>query len=211
MLLSLIPDYPIDTFLIDDGWQDIDIKRPRKKDDGSDYHAGREKVLRSFHPWDGFGGSLREVVDMMKERGVNEVGVWMTLQGYWDGIDPEGELREKYDCQAYPIAQRDQARDVDDLVLDEAGLQVWLPHKDKAKQFWLDWFIYLKGEGIGFVKVCCRLSCFFTVVANTRWTIKRRTTRWLVSKLKKRSEQCGKGCWKLSKRSGAIPAESSCA
>lgn len=153
VLLSLVPTFPIDTFLIDDGWQDITIKVPRKKDDGTDYHAGREKVLRSFHPWDGFGGPLGEIVACIKERGVKDVGVWMTLQGYWDGIDPDCELREKYNCQPYTIAQRGQARDVDDLKPDEVGLQVWLPHKDKAKAFWIDWFTYLKGEGIGFVKV----------------------------------------------------------
>jgi hypothetical protein len=139
-----VPSFPIDTFLIDDGWQDV-TTRPAEPS------GHRPRALRSFGAWDGLGGSIKEVVDAIKAKGVKYVGAWMTLQGYWDGIDPDGELNEAYACQAHPVAKRGSARAVDQL--EENGGQAWLPSPGKAEQFWIDWFSFLKRQGIDFVKV----------------------------------------------------------
>lgn len=140
ILLSLVPSYPISTFLIDDGWQDV-----------AD-HRGQRRHLHSFGPWDGFGASIAEVVAELKEKGVGEVGVWMTLQGYWNGIDPDSDLKDRYECQPYPIARRNQLRGgVGEVLAGDAV--AWLPSPNKAEAFWKDWLAELKEAGIGFVKV----------------------------------------------------------
>jgi len=140
ILLSLVPSYPTSTFLIDDGWQDV-----------AD-HRGQSRHLHSFGPWDGFGASLSEVVIALKDKGVGEVGVWMTLQGYWNGIDPNSALKDKYECKPHRIAERHQPRG--DVTKMKAGPSIaWLPSPEKAEGFWRDWLTELKEAGISFVKV----------------------------------------------------------
>ena len=140
LLLSLLPPFPISTFLIDDGWQDVFKK------------SGMERQLASFGPWEGFGGSLKELVDEIKDRGVKEVGVWLTLQGYWDGIDPTSELATRYACQPHPVGDRHQPRGGVKSI-QKGDRVAWLPSPEEAGPFWRDWFAGLKEAGIGFVKV----------------------------------------------------------
>ena len=145
LLLGLIPSDPISTFLIDDGWHDITSDRR----------------LKSFGTWDGFGGTMKEVVGAVKKRTSAQVGVWMTLEGYWFGIDPKSELAEKYECQGFRLGKKD-VMGVQDGPLappeEELGDQVmYVPHPRRAKQFWLDWLQGLKADGVDFIKVsvCC--------------------------------------------------------
>jgi hypothetical protein len=67
---------PIETFLIDAGWQAIDSD-PDASNIGAD--TIRRK-LSAFEPYEGLGGSLKEVVGMIKTElpTVKDVGVWMT-------------------------------------------------------------------------------------------------------------------------------------
>jgi len=97
---------------------------------------------------------MKEVVDALKAKGIEEVGVWMTLQGYWNSIDKNSPLIQKYDCQSYRSANRDQVRGgVNDPLHTGDRDDQWLPSPEKAAQFWLDWFTEMKSWGIDFVKV----------------------------------------------------------
>ncbi len=148
MLLDLVPDLEIKTFLIDDGWQDI---REHSTRPGS----SSRRSLFSFDCWDGMGAPMTEVVSSLKAKGIEEVGVWLTLQGYWWSIDPDSPLIEKYDCQPHPTARGDQPRGGAVILLEplEPVEEQWLPSPDKAAPFWEDWFREMKSWGIGFVKV----------------------------------------------------------
>jgi hypothetical protein len=101
---------------------------------------------------------MEEVVESLKAKGMEEVGVWMTLQGYWYGIDPSSPLIQKYDCRAYRAMRPGQPRGGVNVPLDPGDEEQWHPSPEKAAQFWLDWFTEMKGWGIDFVKVS--LSCY---------------------------------------------------
>ncbi|KAK6905258.1 hypothetical protein I204_08086 [Kwoniella mangroviensis CBS 8886] len=137
LLLSLIPsDLPIKTFLIDDGWQDT-------------LSTSTHRRLMSFKPYEDFGGTLKEVVDAIKDSGVEKVGVWLTLQGYWEGIHPSSTLIETYDCVEYQKGKPNGGLE------DEGqpdGNSIWLPPPHEARRFWDDWFGQLKEAGINFIK-----------------------------------------------------------
>ena len=140
LLMSLVPSVPITTFLIDDGWQDVTItKLPNRT----------RRRLKSFHPWDQLGASMTDVVSSLKKTGIKEVGVWLTLQGYWEGIDPDSELVQKYDCKPHNMESPS----------DDQDNQLWLPRPDRAAAFWRDWFTEMKSWGIGFVKVSETVVC----------------------------------------------------
>lgn len=136
-LLTLVPEFPIKTFLIDDGWQDVSSSRS----------------LVSFHEWDGMKAPMTDVVSSLKIKGIQEVGVWLTLQGYWISIDPSSDLIQKYDCRAYKTASRDQPRGGVNVPLETGQGEHWLPSPEKAGQFWMDWLSQMKSWGITFVKV----------------------------------------------------------
>ena len=140
ILLSLIPPFPVSTYLIDDGWQDIVFD-----DRGL-------KRLHSFHPWSNFGGDITEVITTIKSRGAKYVGVWMTLEGYWHGIDPQSDLARNYECSPFKVS--DHAVDGGFPTSDAEGRnQYWIPSPRKAGAFWRDWFAAMKSCGIDFVKV----------------------------------------------------------
>jgi hypothetical protein len=98
---------------------------------------------------------MEGTITALKARGVRKVGVWMALQGYWFGIDPEGELAAEYECESHPTIRPNQTRggvETELKLLEPTTLQ-WLPHPSKAEKFWIDWFSVLKGWGVDFVKV----------------------------------------------------------
>jgi hypothetical protein len=107
----------------------------------------------SLHEWDGMKAPMNEVVDSLKDKGIEEVGVWLTLQGYWISIDGSSPLVKKYDCSPYKTASRDQSRGGVNVPLRVGEGEQWLPSPEKAGQFWFDWFTEMKSWGIGFVKV----------------------------------------------------------
>lgn len=96
---------------------------------------------------------MSKVVSSLKDKGIQEVGVWLTLQGYWISIDPSSPLIQKYDCRSYLTADRSQPRGGVNVPLAPGQGEQWLPSTDKAKDFWVDWFSEMKSWGISFVKV----------------------------------------------------------
>ena len=114
---------PAGYFLIDDGWQSV------KDGKLTGFDADPEK----------FPGGLAQLVSRLKQDfGIRHVGVWHTLQGYWNGIDP-----------ASP---------------QFAGNPQWFwfgrnrrhcpnPLDEHGRRFMAEWYRRLRGQGIDFVKV----------------------------------------------------------
>lgn len=148
-LLGVLPSYPMEIFLIDDGWQH------HNKDAGGRKSYPPRARLVSFRANDQFDGDMEETIRIMKERGIKKVGVWMALEGYWYGIDPDGELAEEYACQPHRVTVPKQVRGgvKESLDLVDPPQYLWLPAPDKAYNFWFDWFTILKSRGVDFVKV----------------------------------------------------------
>ncbi|KAK8845598.1 hypothetical protein IAR55_006314 [Kwoniella newhampshirensis] len=148
LLLSLVPtDFSIKSFLIDDGWQDVHTAPSPHPNSPP---RGR---MVSFNPYPDFGAPMSDVISQIKVKGVQKVGVWMTLQGYWFGLEPHSEMGKKYDVVEYKVGKgKIQRGGVADLG-EEEGEGIWLPSVEKAGQFWTDWFGEMKGWGIDFVKV----------------------------------------------------------
>lgn len=110
---------PITYLLIDDGWM-----------------KQREGALSDFEADPGkFPTGLKGVVDKIKKLGARYVGLWLTLNGYWKGIDKESVLAEKL--------SEDLAK-IDDMLA---------PKPERAFHFYNKWFKILREAGMDFIKV----------------------------------------------------------
>lgn len=114
---------PVKWALIDDGWSQADYQ----KQELTGLDADLEK----------FPGGLRETTRRIRQDyGVEHIGVWHALMGYWNGIksgsDAEAVRREAVQTLA------------DGRVV---------PDPEKSFQFWNRWHSYLAEQGIDFVKV----------------------------------------------------------
>ncbi|KUL90265.1 hypothetical protein ZTR_01958 [Talaromyces verruculosus] len=149
-------DVPIGSFIIDDGWQDIRYGRNG---------AERSRGLWSFGTWEGMNCGLRETVDLIKQTlpTVKDVGVWMTLAGYWNSIVPESPLAKEYEMRTFQL-NRDNVPGIkwqhEGFDGQQSGTstdpkdRVWcLPPKHLAYKFWKDYFSACATAGITFVKV----------------------------------------------------------
>ncbi|PMD33381.1 glycoside hydrolase family 36 protein [Hyaloscypha variabilis F] len=147
---------PVGTFIIDDGWQDI-----RYGLNGSEKTRG----LWSFDTWGHMNSPLSDVVSLIKKTlpTVEDVGVWMTLHGYWNSIAPTSPLAKKYEMQEFKL-NRDNIQGIDWPKNDFDGQQSgsisnpekrtwWLPPPHLAYAFWKDYFTSCFDAGISFVKV----------------------------------------------------------
>lgn len=109
--------------LIDDGWMQT---RNRKL-------CSFQEDCRKFP--EGLKGFVRKAKE---EYGVEKVGVWHSLQGYWHGVEPGSEL---YSAQK------------ENLIRTAAGYLVPAWEEGKAFAFFNAWHDYLKSQGIDFIKV----------------------------------------------------------
>ena len=147
---------PVGTFIIDDGWQDI-----RYGLNGGEKTRG----LWSFDTWESMNSSLSGVVSLVKKTlpTVEDVGVWMTLHGYWNSIAPTSPLAKKYEMRTFKL-NRDNIQGIDWPKNDFDGQQsgsisnpekrTWcLPPPHLAYTFWKDYFTSCFDAGITFVKV----------------------------------------------------------
>lgn len=114
---------PVHWLLIDDGWMQT---KDRKL-------CSIQEDCRKFP--EGLKGFVRKAKE---EYGVEKVGVWHSLQGYWHGIEPDSEL---YSAQK------------ENLVRTAAGYYVPAWEEGKAFAFFNAWHDYLKRQGIDFIKV----------------------------------------------------------
>ena len=114
---------PIGYVLIDDGWQSVANARL------TGFDANPEK----------FPGGLAAAVSRLKnEFGVKYVGVWHTLQGYWDGIDP---------------AAPDFAANPQWFWFGKNHSYCPNPLDGHGRAFMTEWYRRLRSWGIDFVKV----------------------------------------------------------
>lgn len=115
---------PIKWVVIDDGWMQVSDKE-------------RFALLSFREDREKFPHGLKACVDRMKrEYGVERVGVWHALTGYWFGVEKGSELFE---------AQRE--------ALTETNSGLFVPDGEKAYGFFCSWYAYLREQGIDFVKI----------------------------------------------------------
>ncbi len=98
-----------------------------------------ERLLNDFEPdKEKFPNAFAQMIrDIREENDVKWFGVWHTLAGYWDGVTPGSVLAEKQ---------------ADNLFETVNGLLLPDP-KQKGSNFFVDWYTYLKSQGIDFTKV----------------------------------------------------------
>jgi len=114
---------PVKYFLIDAGWMS---SKERKL---CHFEADKKKFP---------GGLVHLARSLKKDWGIRWVGVWHTLQGYWNGIHPDSWLYQKY--KEFFLKGSD-------------GRIIPSPEKMKAFKFYHDWHQFLCRSGIDFVKV----------------------------------------------------------
>ncbi|MFW5872533.1 MAG: Sip1-related alpha-galactosidase [bacterium] len=123
---------PVKWFLIDDGWLDITNDK---------LNSFRPDSLRFPNGFKSLTARLRN------DFNINEIGVWHTLNGYWNGLNENGELTRQY---------KDLISYYDQIVwINESPTKMIFvdPRSSDSYQFYEDWYSYLGGEGINFVKV----------------------------------------------------------
>jgi len=120
--------------VIDDGWQ------PLQGYQTTSFATDRKKFPRGLAP----------VVQEAKQKfGVKKVGVWHALQGYWHGVDPKSELGRHY--ATVPNKTRwPQFKGWGDQ-FDARRRD--LVHPRDIHRFYHDFYLKLRAEGIGLVKV----------------------------------------------------------
>lgn len=206
-LINLVPSFPIDVFLIDDGWQD------HNRDPGGRRSYPPRARLKSFRAGHAIRDDFVDTIAAIKGRGVGKVGVWMALQGYWFGIDPDGELAAKYGCAPHATIKPGQTRGGVDIQLElmDPPMHQWLPSPDKARAFWVDWFTQLKEWGVDFVKVSLRQQSPRSDAEGSRWTTRRTWRVFSLRLLDTPKQPCGPASSLPCTKSLAAWTASSCA
>lgn len=126
---------PAKWFIVDAGWSD-DV----------DYHLNSFKPNKNKFPY-GFASMIEK---LKNEYGLEWVGVWHTIIGYWNGIYDKGPI-------ATEIPQS--------LFKTKAGKLIPYPEASRAFEFWNKWHSYLKNDGVDFVKVDYQ-SCLVNILKN---------------------------------------------
>ena len=123
---------PVNWFLIDDGWLDV-----------TDNKLNSYKPLKQKFP-----NVFKTLTSALKSNyGIKDVGVWHTINGYWEGLNKEGELAEKF---PELISYNDW---IPWLPKPDSKLYFVNPMNSDGLKFYNDWYSYLKDQGITFVKV----------------------------------------------------------
>lgn len=115
--------------LLDDGWSEVD----------DDYH-----LLSFKEDPKKFPHGLKEFVSNVKKKyGIKHVGVWHSLNGYWNGV-------RKENFPDFTFYENEEGNSFVNLDGEEAF------------KFYDRWYRYLKGSGIDFVKVDNQSGYFFS-------------------------------------------------
>ncbi len=121
---------PPRTVILDAGWQPV-----------------ADEMLQGFGTVaERFPDGLAPLVEAAKrDHGVDVFGVWHTLQGYWQGVDPDSALGERY-----RIVETEQDAGTPAV----AGIRRrGLVHPDHAARFFDDYHAGLRAQGVDMVKV----------------------------------------------------------
>jgi len=124
---------PVRWMIIDDRWMAITEKDPvhdkQRKGSLTALEADREK----------FPNGLAATIKTLKqEYGITFMGVWITFQGYWNGIALDSELGREFKDALMPVS-------------NEVGIPD--PRSSAGEKFWEGWFGFFKNAGVDFVKV----------------------------------------------------------
>ncbi|MEM1632287.1 MAG: Sip1-related alpha-galactosidase [Thermofilum sp.] len=115
---------PFAMVILDDGWM-----------------ASREGSLSSFEADpEKFPRGLAGLAAKLRELGAEKLGLWITVNGYWNGVDPESDLARDY---------REVLEDLDGTLAPSPG---------KAFRFFMDWFRRVKDAGFDFIKADNQLA-----------------------------------------------------
>ncbi|BGP29758.1 hypothetical protein JCM10296v2_001503 [Rhodotorula toruloides] len=95
-------------------------------------------------PREGVCVELREVVRRIKEKGVERVGVWITLCGYWHGLHPDRSLADAYTLRRFTVHS---------AAHPSYNGHIYLPAQSDLRTFYDDYFSSLRAAGVDFVKV----------------------------------------------------------
>ncbi|KAH7334989.1 glycoside hydrolase superfamily [Rhizoctonia solani] len=118
-------------FLIDDAWQDVKSFRLQS-------FSCKQLFLDKF-------SELSEIVKIAKDKyGVEQVGVWHTIQGYWQGVEPS-----KFASQ-YSLIK--VTKDGYPGPAEEESFEYYIPHPDSVQNFFNDYYTTLRIAGITFTK-----------------------------------------------------------
>ncbi len=110
---------PIKFLLLDDGWM-----------------ATENGMINSFDADpEKFPSGLAGLVAELKKRGLKYFGLWHTLNGYWNGINPQGDIAG---------GNRELIVSLEDMVV---------PHPSKSYIFFDKWYSFLSVAGVDLVKV----------------------------------------------------------
>ncbi|CAE6522317.1 unnamed protein product [Rhizoctonia solani] len=117
--------------LIDDAWQDVKSFKLQS-------FGCKQSFLDKFK-------NLAELVKIAKEKyRVEHVGVWHTIQGYWQGVELNKFASEysliKVTKDGYPGPA------------EEEGFEYYIPHPDSVQSFFNDYYETLRAAGITFTK-----------------------------------------------------------
>lgn len=129
-------DFPLGWVMVDDGWFD---------------HEGR--MLNSLQPDPKkFPNGFTSLNNRLREEcGIEEIGVWHTLNGYWNGINLNSELGEKYKSELFSWDTKPWATEVDPQ--NSKKYHFIKPESDSLLAFYRNMHKSLKNQGFSFLKV----------------------------------------------------------
>ena len=127
--------FPIPLLLIDDGWLTVNQFQQLKK-----FNFDKKKFPKGF---------AESAKNLKANYGVKDIGVWHTMNGYWNGISPTGEVLNTSES-LMPYYDKD---DVHSDTLSGKTYYTANAMSAKGKRFYDDWYSHLKKEGISFLKV----------------------------------------------------------
>ncbi|KAL8292074.1 hypothetical protein RQP46_001540 [Phenoliferia psychrophenolica] len=116
----------------------VEGRRRRRQDSGFYPEADRAREM------DESKEELKDAVKRIKELGIENVGCWMTLAGYWDSIHPSGPIASSYPLHCLTVKSD---------VLPSADTTFFLPGPASLKDYYTDYFTFLRDAGITYVKV----------------------------------------------------------
>lgn len=128
-------NFPVRWFLVDDGWIDnTDTKL-------NSIYPDKTKFPNGFAP---------VIQKLKKDYGITHVGVWSTINGYWQGINPESDLSKEFKNSLFSWKEKVRP-DMRDSKLRTCYFIT--PNSNSLSKFYNEFYGYLKAQGFSFVKI----------------------------------------------------------
>jgi len=122
--------------IIDDGWQSVNGMDVQRGPPPPPSECKTKRGLRALSANYNFPGGIRSVVNLLKKQyGLRWVGVWLAASGYWDGVEPNSPLGQKY-----PIVMNN-------------GVGFPDPYQLRGYYFWADYLRVIRSWGVDLLKI----------------------------------------------------------